>query len=504
MSKKEDLEQDENKYDNSIKENNPKERPPTDSTSVPAVSLAPPKPMFGFVLNINSVFGLSAILGAISVCTMFFIAAEECRQCFIHIDDSPTPASKECHKVVWVYTKNPGQEHLKEVFTVLGRFGYKQDPNETDWDLLWAHDYPFNQLYNQLSNLMPHQRVNHFPGSGYITNKVTMATSNLKYIPIAFKLPDDSKELLEYTKKYPNNSFVQKDNFHRQVRIVKVEDIDLKSKGSFVQLYVDNPLLISGRRFDIGIYTVITSVEPLRMYIYNGEALLRFCPEKYHPFDPKNLDKYVVGDDYKPIWEIPDLDYLYNTLGFNMKESLNAYLESIGENPTFVWTQIEDAIRTVVLDKEKYIVDVLKKYKSKRNFFELMRFDFVVDEELNIYLLEANMSPNLSSAHYPQNSLMYQQVLYNVLRLVGVAEPIVKNTLAYRSKSEEKMIVSDKDLAVYSETCNSQLCRRSCTSPLCSLCKTCLAADTRQYLMQAYKEHMHKGDCKEDISSIYD
>nr|CAI5847155.1 unnamed protein product [Callosobruchus analis] len=58
------------------------------------------------------------------------------------------------------------------------------------------------------------------------------------------------------------------------------------------------------------------------------------------------------------------------------------------------------------------------------------------------------------------------------------------------------MIVSDKDIAVYSETCNSELCRRGCTSPLCSLCKTCLVADTRQYLMQAYKEHMHKGDCK--------
>nr|CAH7767062.1 unnamed protein product [Callosobruchus chinensis] len=58
------------------------------------------------------------------------------------------------------------------------------------------------------------------------------------------------------------------------------------------------------------------------------------------------------------------------------------------------------------------------------------------------------------------------------------------------------MIVSDKDIAVYSETCNSQICRRGCTSPLCSLCKTCLAADTRQYLIQAYKEHMHKGDCK--------
>lgn len=58
------------------------------------------------------------------------------------------------------------------------------------------------------------------------------------------------------------------------------------------------------RKFDIGIYTVITSIIPLRVYIYDGDALLRFCPVDYLPFDPAILDKYVVGDDYTPIWQV--------------------------------------------------------------------------------------------------------------------------------------------------------------------------------------------------------
>lgn len=62
----------------------------------------------------------------------------------------------------------------------------------------------------------------------------------------------------------------------------------------------------------------------------------------------------------------------------------------------------------------------------------MMRFDFVIDEDLKIYLLEANMSPNLSSAHFPPNRLLYQQVLYNVLGLVGVGGRIHKNTLEVR------------------------------------------------------------------------
>ena len=43
------------------------------------------------------------------------------------------------------------------------------------------------------------------------------------------------------------------------------------------------------------------------------------------------------------------------------------------------------------------------------------------------------MSPNLSSKHFAGNRLLYEQVIYNLLRLVGVARPgknrIPKNLL---------------------------------------------------------------------------
>lgn len=64
----------------------------------------------------------------------------------------------------------------------------------------------------------------------------------------------------------------------------------------------------------------------------------------------------------------------------------------------------------------------LKNYPSSDNFFELMRFDLMMDEDLRVFLLEANMSPNLSSAHYPPNQLLYEQVMYNVFSLTGVSQ----------------------------------------------------------------------------------
>jgi len=45
----------------------------------------------------------------------------------------------------------------------------------------------------------------------------------------------------------------------------------------------------------------------------------RFCPEKYFPFDVQNVNKYVVGDDYLPLWEVDSLTKYYNDLGLGMK-----------------------------------------------------------------------------------------------------------------------------------------------------------------------------------------
>ena len=51
--------------------------------------------------------------------------------------------------------------------------------------------------------------------------------------------------------------------------------MNLDQEDTFVQEYVEDPLLVDGHKFDIGIYTILTSIDPLRVYIYDGDALLR-------------------------------------------------------------------------------------------------------------------------------------------------------------------------------------------------------------------------------------
>lgn len=139
-----------------------------------------------------------------------------------------------------------------------------------------------------------------------------------------------------------------------------------------------------------------------------------------------------MGDDYLPPWDVPDFKYYFETLGMGMKESLNTYLRTLGKDPTTIWEQIEDSIRTVLLAKEQDIVNVANKFSSKRNFFEMMRFDFVVNENLKVSLMEANMSPNLSSSHFPRNQLMFEQIIFNLLGLVGIGERVSRPSLKIR------------------------------------------------------------------------
>lgn len=69
--------------------------------------------------------------------------------------------------------------------------------------------------------------------------------------------------------------FVQKSNEHRGIQIEKFENMNLTREGTFIQEFIHPPMLIDGYKFDIGVYTIITSVEPLRLYIYKGDILFR-------------------------------------------------------------------------------------------------------------------------------------------------------------------------------------------------------------------------------------
>jgi len=71
---------------------------------------------------------------------------------------------------------------------------------------------------------------------------------------------------------------------------VNVDDISVISK------YVSNPLLINGHKFDLRIYVLVTSFDPLRIYVFK-EGLARFASEKYSNKNAKS-NKFMHLTNY--------------------------------------------------------------------------------------------------------------------------------------------------------------------------------------------------------------
>ena len=62
--------------------------------------------------------------------------------------------------------------------------------------------------------------------------------------------------------------------------------------------YIADPLLIDGYKFDLRIYVALTSINPLRIYIYE-DGLARFATVKYNSdqSDPRK-NKFVHLTNY--------------------------------------------------------------------------------------------------------------------------------------------------------------------------------------------------------------
>ena len=66
----------------------------------------------------------------------------------------------------------------------------------------------------------------------------------------------------------------------RGIKVIGRKTRVQKRDGYLVSKYISKPHLINGLKYDLRVYVLVTSYDPLRIYVYN-EGLVRFATEKY-------------------------------------------------------------------------------------------------------------------------------------------------------------------------------------------------------------------------------
>ena len=186
-------------------------------------------------------------------------------------------------------------------------------------------------------------------------------------------------------------------------KVLHLRTIDLPSKFSTapycVQRYLRNPLLINRTKFDLRLYVLLTSIDPIRLYLYD-EGLVRFASEQYSEDDPSNMLSHLTNFAINKARsrELGDEeDGVEGRLKWSLRH-LKKYFSHCGLDWTSVWREIEAlCVKTVLAGHHDMVSAYEASQVSQYSCYKLFGFDVIIDQNLKPFLLEVNSFPSMFS-----------------------------------------------------------------------------------------------------------
>ena len=218
---------------------------------------------------------------------------------------------------------------------------------------------------------------------------------------------DNNKQTLDDNQNEKTNK--NKIEEEKKVNEVKEKEKIYNCNRIIIQKYIENPLLYRGRKFDMRIWVLLT--QTMKVYVFK-EGHLKTCSIEYninskdafshitnYSFQKynTNFQKYEKGNEV-PFFEFQNfLDEYYEEKNYNIKKNLIP--------------QIKEIIK-LTMRSAKYKIN-----KNRRNFqFEIFGYDFMMDSEFNLFLIEINTNPGLEESS-PWIKLIVPRMLDDALRL---------------------------------------------------------------------------------------
>ncbi|XP_071450337.1 tubulin polyglutamylase TTLL6 [Hetaerina americana] len=301
--------------------------------------------------------------------------------------------------------------HFDVVREVAKSLGMREVVESGSWDIFWTD---MSVSMERAKNMKGYQRINHFPGMSEICRKDLLARNLMRmkksfpedyaFFPKTWILPADYGDLSNGRSSKKGKIFILKPFLSSQGRGIFLS-IGLKNIPYFermiCQRYITKPFLIDGFKFDLRVYTLVTSCVPLRVYVYN-EGLARFATKKYSRPSNCNLTNVYMHLTNYALNKFSRAYIADGEFGSKRKiSSLNTWLSDRGFDVTSIWNKIDDVIIKTLLSahqtlKHNYSV-CFSSRKLHQACFELLGFDIILDHKLQPFLLEVNHSPSFGT-----------------------------------------------------------------------------------------------------------
>ncbi|XP_075229417.1 tubulin polyglutamylase ttll6-like isoform X2 [Lycorma delicatula] len=290
-------------------------------------------------------------------------------------------------------------------------FGMREVGEGEQWNVYWTD---LSVSVERAKEMKRFQKVNHFPGMSEICRKDLLARNlnrmlkmfpkDYNFFPKTWCLPADQGEVFGYAKAHPTKTFIIKPDVGCQGRgifltksLKELRDVKLYER-MICQVYISRPYLVDGFKFDMRVYTLITSIDPLRIFVYN-EGLARFATSRYkEPAGHNTTNLYMHLTNYA-VNKHSRTFIVDDEAGSKRRLStVNQYFSKMDEDVDKLWASIDDIIIKTIISAYPVLRHSYHACFPAHDFmyacFELLGFDILLDSKLKPYILEVNHSPS--------------------------------------------------------------------------------------------------------------
>lgn len=164
-----------------------------------------------------------------------------------------------------------------------------------------------------------------------------------------------------------------------------------------VQEYLDNPHTIRGHKYVLRLYVLISSLAPLRVYLYR-QGFAKLASEPWDPDDADNPFSQLTNPDINALNTRAEVPVEFIDL-----DRYRAWLGDQGHDADALFARIEELVALTAIAG----VDAMRSRTAAvgadpRGCYELLGLDCMLDDTLKPWILECNLSPSLGICAAPE------------------------------------------------------------------------------------------------------